>query len=111
MNNISTLPVVAAISFLGAMLTGCSNSGSDIHSTTRTKVDIPAAMFSCADSIANPTGDIIMESQVARYINSLEFVKKDCKMKLKEVQILINCHNDSECKLDELVKTLTVASP
>lgn len=106
------LPVIAAVFFLGIMLTGCKTTGDiEANSAFKTKLDIPKEFFICEDATSRPEGLVIMESKVAKYVNSLEFVVKDCKSRLKGAEIIVTCHNDPDCKVEELIKTLTVAQP
>lgn len=52
-----------------------------------------------------------MESQVAKYVASLEATIPDCKLRLKELQAIITCFNDRECDPPSLMKGLAVAKP
>lgn len=106
-NEILLLPIVAAL-FLLLTVSGCS--GTLGTKSIKTTTDIPAEMFECEAPGVRPKGETIMESDVARYINSLEFSNKDCRTRLKEVQILIKCSNDKSCKVDHLISLLALAN-
>jgi hypothetical protein len=102
-------PVLGAIFFVGTLLSGCTSVVG--HKTIKTTVDIPAETFECEAASLRPSGDKIMESDVARYINSLEFAEKDCRTRLKEVQVLIKCSNEPKCDPKLLTELLAVAKP
>jgi hypothetical protein len=108
-NRVLILPMIAAIFFIGTMLSGCSTPlGTKV---IRTNVDIPVETFNCEAPGVRPSGEIIMESDVARYVNSLEFAEKDCRTRLKEVQVLIKCANEPTCDPKLLTELLAVAKP
>lgn len=108
-NKIFLVPMVAALGFVTIVLAGCSPSV--ITKGFRTKVDIPEETFQCELPSARPSGEDIMESDVARYINSLEFSQKDCNTRLKEVQVLVKCANEPKCDPELLTELLAVAKP
>jgi hypothetical protein len=105
-NRLLVLPIIAVVFFMGALVSGCSKPGIE---SVPTKIDIPAETFQCGEAIERPSGEGTMESDVARYINSLEFNEKDCKRRLKEIQILLECGNNPKCDIPTLVKLLAVA--
>lgn len=66
-------------------------------------------MLTCEEPTLRPSGDVIMESEVAKYIASLEKTIPDCKLRLKEIRVILECYNDKECDVKSLMKGLTVA--
>lgn len=96
------LLILLAIPFL---LTACGTTSPDTIYTHR-DIDIPDAMFTCEDNGVRPSGANIMESAVATYINSLEFSNKDCRIRLRELQVLIRCLNDDNCSPDYLYELI-----
>lgn len=108
-NKLSFLPAISGLMLLVVILSGCSPKVS--FEPVKSTVDIPADVFNCKDPIVRPSGDNIMESDVARYINSLEFSQKDCKTRLKEVQVLIECSKKPNCDPKILADLLRVADP
>lgn len=101
---LAILPVLASL-FLLFALSGCSHI---VTRSTHPNLEIPEQMFTCEDSGVRPNGDKIMESQVARYISGLEFSNKDCKSKLKQINIIVKCYNDKNCDLDKLIEYMGV---
>jgi hypothetical protein len=93
--------------FLILSLAGCGIVPTRVQ-TINTPINIPAEKFQCEQAEPRPTGAVIMESQVAKYINSLEFAKKDCDVRLKELQIIVQCYNDPKCNVDSLLKYIGV---
>jgi hypothetical protein len=87
-------------------MTGCSTVTHVFHPQP---ISIPAAHFQCENPTERPVGSPIMESQVAKYIASLEKTVPDCKYRLKEIQIIIDCFNDKKCDPNSLMKGLEVA--
>lgn len=105
LNKLLFIPIIT-----GALLvSGCAHKIS--FKPIKTRLDIPAETFQCAQPTTRPKGDKILESEVARYINSLEFSQKDCLTRLKEVQVLIMCSNESDCNPNVLIELLRVANP
>lgn len=103
------LPIVGVIFLLGSILSGCTQPlGTKV---IKTKIDIPVETFNCSSPGVRPSGDMILESDVARYVNSLEFAEKDCRTRLKEVQVLIKCSNEPNCDPKLLTELLAVAKP
>lgn len=101
--------MTAALCFVLIAMTGCSHlTGTK---AIKTRLDIPAETFECELPTQRPSGDKIMESDVARYINSLEFSQKDCRTRLKEVQVLLKCANEPKCDPKIMVELLAVAKP
>lgn len=49
-----------------------------------------------------------MESDVAKYISSLEKTIPDCKLSLKKVKVIVECYNDPECDPKSLMRGLEV---
>lgn len=98
---LSFLPVIAGI-FLMLAVSGCATK-TDTQVINRS-FNPPPAMFQCDDSSQRPVGEVIMESEVARYVTSLEYVQKDCKLRLKDMQILVKCFNDPNCNPDNLAE-------
>ena len=92
---------------MSVLLTGCSH----VQIFKPQPINIPAAQYQCENPTTRPTGDIIMESQVAEYVASLEATIPDCKLRLKELQAIITCFNDRECDPPSLMKGLAVAKP
>lgn len=108
-NWISFLPVVACC-FMVLALSGCQHKV--VTDTIKTQFNPPPSYFSCEEAGKRPTGETIMESQVAKYIGDLEYSNKDCKTKLKQLNILVKCFNDSKCDVDKLAQYLgLVADP
>lgn len=105
---LAILPIIAASFFL-ITLSGCA--GKVVLQPVPTPISIPADNFKCEDSLPRPKGDIIMESQVGKYIASLEYSNVDCKTKLKQLDVLIKCYNDKKCNVDTLVKYIGLAEP
>lgn len=99
--------IAATLAATALILGGCAHN--TVTKSIRTKVDIPAETFTCDKPDTRPSGDKIMESDVARYINSLEFAEKDCRTRLKEVQVLIKCSNEPDCNPALLTELLAVA--
>jgi hypothetical protein len=98
---IPLLPVLGFI-FLAFALNGCAGR---VHTEiVRPPLVIPEAMFSCEDSTTRPKGEIIMESEVAKYVASIEFANKDCKERLKELAVIVKCYNDKDCNVDKLIE-------
>jgi hypothetical protein len=108
-NRVFLIPMVAALCFVSIVLAGCSSPV--LHKSLKTKVDIPAETFECDVPTNRPSGERIMESDVAKYINSIEFAHKDCRTRLKEVQVLLKCANEPKCDPKLLVELLAVAKP
>lgn len=108
-NKVFLMPMVAVLAFVSIVLAGCSPSV--ITNSLKIKLDIPAETFQCEAPSIRPSGETIMESDVARYINSLEFSQKDCNTRLKEVQVLIKCANEPKCDPKLLTELLAVAKP
>lgn len=106
MNHNKKNKTVAIISILALSLTGCSTVQTVFKNQ---QINIPVATFSCEEPIARPSGDPIMESQVAKYIASLEKTVPDCKMRLEEIQQIIICYNDRKCDVPSLMKGLAIA--
>lgn len=104
-----TLPVVAGLFFLLTALSGCAHFTPS--KSIKQRIDIPAETFECELPSQRPSGDKIMESDVARYINSLEFSQKDCRTRLKEIQVLLKCANEPKCDPKIMVELLAVAKP
>jgi hypothetical protein len=102
---IAILPILAA-SFLLITLSGCS---SIISKPSVQPINIPTEKFQCEEPLPRPTGDVIMESQVAKYINSLEYTTKDCKTRLKELQVIVKCYNDPKCDVKTLINYIGLA--
>jgi hypothetical protein len=100
-NWLSFLTAVSGI-FLIFALTGCTHQ--EHITVVKPPLTISDAMFQCEDSGNRPTGEVIMESEVARYISTLELANKDCKTQLKELQVVIKCYNDKDCNVDKLVE-------
>jgi hypothetical protein len=98
---IAWLPLVGAI-FLIFSLSACATSkGTDV---IKPQLQIPPQMLVCEDSGPRPQGEVIMESEVARYISNLEFSNRDCKTRLKEISIIVKCFNDPKCNVDTLAE-------
>ena len=96
----SALPILASI-FLLVALSGCLT----IHTVnTHPNLNVPEQWYDCESSGSRPQGDKIMESEVAKYINKLEFKNKDCRLNLKKIHILVNCYNDKKCNVDKLAE-------
>jgi hypothetical protein len=98
---LALLPVLGFI-FMMVSLTGCA--GKEHVEVIRPPLNIPAGMYQCEDSTPRPSGEVIMESEVARYIASVEYSNKDCKLRLKELSIIVNCYNDKDCNVDKLIE-------
>lgn len=92
--------------FLAGSLMGCATSRIPEVQYIKREISIPEHMFRCGDGVdeSRPVGETIMESQVAKYITTLEFVNKDCKLRLQELKILIDCANDDQCNVDTVAK-------
>ena len=88
-------------------LSGCITQ--DKTRVIKSTIDIPEETFNCSKPDPRPSGDNIMESDVARYINSLEFAEKDCRTRLKEVQVLMKCAKEPTCDPKLLTELLAVA--
>lgn len=98
---VSILPVVACI-FMMIALNGCATK---VHTEIiKPPLNLPTQVYQCDDATARPKGDAIMESDVARYVASLESVNKNCKVSLKEIKIIIDCYNDKDCNVDKLIE-------
>ena len=97
--------VVTAISII-LLLSGCSHS---IINFKPQPINIPEDRFVCVEASERPSGDPIFESQTAKYIASLEKVKSDCKLKLKILKVITECHNDKKCNPESLMRGVDVA--
>lgn len=97
------LPPMIAGAFLIFALSSCSVLPKRVE-VVRPNFVIPPQMLECDDGTPRPNGEQIMESDVARYISGLEFSKKDCKTRLKEISIIIKCYNDKDCNVDKLAE-------
>lgn len=106
-NWIAFLPILGAI-FLLFALSGCA--GRTPIQTIKTPLNIPTQMYQCDDAGLRPKGETIMESEVARYISNLEASNKDCKIKLKELSIIVSCYNDKDCNVDKLTQYMGLVS-
>lgn len=95
------LPVLGFV-FMMVSLSSCAGR---VHTEViRPPLNIPPQMYQCEDSTTRPSGEVIMESEVARYIASMEYVNKDCKLRLKELSIIIKCYNDKDCNVDKIIE-------
>lgn len=101
-NNWLSLTTALAGIFLIIALTGCA--GKTHIEPIKSTLTIPPQMFQCVDSGPRPTGNVILESQVARYISTLEFSNRDCKTQLKELQVVVKCFNDPKCDVDKIIE-------
>lgn len=79
------------------LVTGCTHTV-----TLNTPIQIPHDKYICIDSDPRPHGETILESQVAKYIASLEHSNLDCKTRLEEIHKIIDCFNDKACKVESL---------
>ena len=98
---ISFLPLIGG-AFLILTLSACSLTPDT--KVVKTRFDLPPQMLQCEDAGARPEGEVIMESEVARYITSLEFSNKDCKTRLKEIGVLVKCFNEPDCNVDKVAE-------
>lgn len=98
---LSVLTLVTG-AFLIFTLTGCA--GRQHVEVVRPSLTIPDNMFQCETGGDRPVGQVIMESQVARYISTLEYANKDCHTQLKELQVIVKCYNDKDCNVDKLIE-------
>lgn len=102
MNKWLALLPILAFCFMMISLTGCTGR---VHTEiVRPPLNIPEQMYQCEDGINRPTGQTIMESEIARYIASIEFANKDCKLRLKELAVIIKCYNDKNCNVEKLIE-------
>jgi hypothetical protein len=101
-NLIGLAPFVGGMFLLLALLSGCSTTPDT--QVIKTQLNIPEQMFQCEEAGVRPSGEVIMESEVARYISTLEWSQKDCKTRLKEVAIIVKCFNDTDCNVDKLAE-------
>lgn len=108
-NWLSVLPIIACC-FLIFALSGCGVMQPRVE-TVKTPLIVPPSFYVCEDAGPRPTGDVIMESQVAKYIALLEASTKDCKVKLKQLKILVDCHNDSKCDVEKLAEFIGLVTP
>jgi hypothetical protein len=98
---LALLPVVG-FCFMMLALSGCAGR---VHTEiVRPPLNIPEQMYQCEASGNRPSGEVIMESEVARYIATLEYATKDCNLKLKELSIIVKCYNDKNCNVDKLIE-------
>ncbi len=86
---------------------GCTTTKQVFHPQP---VNVPQAFYQCLEPTERPSGNQIMESDTAKYIASLEKVVPDCKYRLIEIKVIIDCFNDSKCDVDSLLRGLEVAS-
>jgi hypothetical protein len=91
----------------GSLLSGCGSVTTVFHPQP---IAIPASQFQCENPTDRPSGDKIMESSVAKYIASLEKTIPDCKLRLKELSVIMECFNDKKCDPKSLMRGLAVAS-
>lgn len=88
------------------LLAGCAGKTPPI--VVKPDFIIPPQMLQCENTGNRPSGEVIMESDVAKYIAGLEFSNKDCKLRLKEISILVKCYNDPACNIDKLVEYMGI---
>lgn len=102
---VSFLPLVGGV-FLIFALSACSTTPDT--QVIRPSFNIPPQMLQCEEAGLRPSGKVIMESEVARYITSLEYANKDCKTRLKEISILVKCFNEPDCNVDKVAEYIGV---
>lgn len=95
------LPAISGL-FLFLVLTSCSTL-TDTQ-VLRTPLNLSPEHFICEENGVRPRGENIMESEVGRYISSLEFANLDCRTKLSVIRVIIECHNDPQCNVEHLVR-------
>jgi hypothetical protein len=100
-----------SVAVIALALSGCFGVGKTRVETIKTPFVVPPSFYVCDDSGPRPQGEIIMESQVARYIALLEASTKDCKTRLKMLQVLVKCHNDPKCDVDKVAEYIGLVSP
>lgn len=104
---LAILPILAG-AFMLLSLTGCGLVTTRTEHV-QTEIHIPKEKFECGvKNIIRPSGDKIMESEISKYIATLEFSEKDCKIRNKEIEIIIECYNDPKCNIDHLIKYMGV---
>jgi hypothetical protein len=90
------------------LLTGCTTTK---LTPIKPALIIPPQMLQCESAGPRPKGEVIMESEVARYIANLEWANKDCKTRLREIAIIVNCYNDKDCNVDRLAQYMGLVRP
>jgi hypothetical protein len=98
---LALLPVLG-FAFMMLSLNGCA--GRVQTEVIRPPLNVPEQMYQCENSTPRPKGETIMESDVAKYIAGLEFSNKDCKLRLKELSVIIKCYNDKDCNIEKLIE-------
>lgn len=105
-DGMATAVVIAGCFLVSTILSGCSTVTKTDY--IKHELTVPQHMFQCEEATERPSGEVIMESETARYIASLEYSNKDCKQRLRDLKAVIDCDNNPKCDPDTLSAVLSL---